>query len=190
MTASSDPRGSQWDNLSRRRQLMLLLTAIARAVLTSAGLLVIYSMMPIGREATVTTVGIMVIGSILVVAMLALQIRALSRSPHPILRVVEALTSVLVVFILAFATVYLSMTQTNPLSFSEPLTKVSSVYFTVTVLATVGFGDITAVSDTARIVVTAQMLLGLTLVAVVVRFIITFAQNLRARQRSGIDTQV
>ena len=36
-----------------------------------------------------------------------------------------------------------------------------SLYFTVTVFATVGFGDITATSQTGRLIVTAQMILDL-----------------------------
>ena len=47
--------------------------------------------------------------------------------------------------------------------FSEPLTRTSALYFSVTVFSTVGFGDITAKTDAARLVVTAQMLLDLLL---------------------------
>ncbi len=129
----------------------------------------------------------MVIGGVLLVAMVGVETRALSRSPHPILRVIETIANVLVVFILAFALVYLSMAQLDPAAFSEPLTKVSAVYFTVTVLATVGFGDITPVTDATRIVVTMQMMLGLTLIAVVLRFMITFAQNLQSQRRSAAE---
>jgi voltage-gated potassium channel len=181
-------RDTDWDNLSKRQRRALLASVLARTALTSAGLMVVYSMVPIGREATVTTIGIMVIGTVLAVSMLVVETRALARSPHPILRVVQTLTTVLVVFILAFATVYLSMAESNPLAFTEPITKVSAVYFTVTVLATVGFGDITPVTDAARIVVTMQMVLGLTLVAVVVRFMVTFAQNLQIQRRSASET--
>jgi hypothetical protein len=39
----------------------------------------------------------------------------------------------------------------------------------VTVLSTVGFGDITAQSDASRLLVTIQMLLDLALIAIVVR---------------------
>lgn len=187
MTSSSPAkaRDTEWDDLTGRQRRALLASVLARTTLTAAGLLVLYAMAPLGREATVTTIGIMVIGGVLLVAMVGVETRALSRSPHPILRVVETIANVLVVFILAFALVYLSMAQINPASFSEPLTKVSAVYFTVTVLATVGFGDITPVTDATRIVVTMQMMLGLTLIAVVVRFMITFAQNLQSQRRSA-----
>ena len=37
-------------------------------------------------------------------------------------------------------------------TFTEPLTRTDAQYFTVTIFATVGFGDITAVTQTARVV--------------------------------------
>lgn len=187
MTSSppAKARDTEWEDLTGRQRRALLASVLARTTLTAAGLLVLYAMAPLGREATATTIGIMVIGGVLLVAMVGVETRALSRSPHPILRVIETIANVLVVFILAFALVYLSMAQLDPTAFSEPLTKVSAVYFTVTVLATVGFGDITPVTDATRIVVTMQMMLGLTLIAVVLRFMITFAQNLQSQRRSA-----
>jgi voltage-gated potassium channel len=181
-TTDATARAPRWEDLTKQQRRALLASTVARSALTVAGLLVIYAMLPIGREATLTTIGVMVIGSAVVVTTVALELRALSKAPHPILRLVGTLTSVLMVFVLFFATVYLSMAQANTSSFTEPITKVSAVYFTVTVLATVGFGDITPTTDAARIAVTVQMVLGLTLVAVVVRSLITFAQNLRSRQ--------
>ena len=41
-------------------------------------------------------------------------------------------------------------------NFSEPLTRTDALYFTVTVFSTVGFGDITAKTEAARLVVTGQ----------------------------------
>jgi hypothetical protein len=49
--------------------------------------------------------------------------------------------------------------------FAGPLTRTDALYFTVTVFPTVGFGDITARSETARIVVTGQMIADLVIPA-------------------------
>ena len=43
-------------------------------------------------------------------------------------------------------------------NFSQPLNHTDALYFTVTVFATVGFGDITATTEAARLVVTGQMI--------------------------------
>jgi hypothetical protein len=54
------------------------------------------------------------------------------------------------------------MAANHPANFStHALTRTDALYFTVTVFSTVGFGDITAASQSARLVVTAQMLLDL-----------------------------
>ncbi|MHB1594307.1 MAG: potassium channel family protein [Streptosporangiaceae bacterium] len=46
-----------------------------------------------------------------------------------------------------------------------------SLYFTVTVFATVGFGDIVPKTETARLVVTGQMLTDLVIIGLVVEAI-------------------
>ena len=60
------------------------------------------------------------------------------------------------------------------------LTRTDTLYFTVTVFATVGFGDISPASQAARLVVTAQMILNLIVLGLGVRLIVGAAQ--RARQ--------
>jgi hypothetical protein len=59
------------------------------------------------------------------------------------------------------------------------LTRFDAVYFTVTVLATVGFGDIAAVTQTARILVTIQMLADLVLIGFVAKVLLGAAQQRR-----------
>ena len=70
------------------------------------------------------------------------------------------LTFLTTFFVLGFAWLYQQLEITDPGSFSEPLSKMSAVYFTVAVLSTVGFGDIRPIDDLARGIVTAQMVLG------------------------------
>ena len=53
-------------------------------------------------------------------------------------------------FLILFASQYVAESGTTAGSFSEPLDKFSALYYTVTVFSTVGFGDITPVSDVAR----------------------------------------
>jgi hypothetical protein len=65
-------------------------------------------------------------------------------------------------FLLLFASTYFTIAATNPANFStHPLTRTDALYFTVTTFSTAGFVDITPVSQSARLVVTAQMLLDL-----------------------------
>ena len=62
-------------------------------------------------------------------------------------------------------------------TFTQPLDHTRSLYFTVSIFSTVGFGDITPRTDPARIVVSAQMLLDLVLIGAVVRLIFNAARS-------------
>ena len=66
---------------------------------------------------------------------------------------------------MVFASTYFLMEQASAANFTEPLTRTDALYFSVTVFTTVGFGDITAKSETARFVLIIQMLADLALLA-------------------------
>jgi voltage-gated potassium channel len=87
----------------------------------------------------------------------------------PRLRAVEFVIELVVLFICLFALLYLSLAATDPDAFSEPLGRLDALYFTSSTFATVGFGDITPVNDTARAVVTVQMLLDLGVLALIAK---------------------
>ena len=70
----------------------------------------------------------------------AWQIQAVIRSSHPGLRAAEAVAVSVPFAIVLFASAYFVIGQTNPASFTEALTRIDAMYFTVTVFATVGFG--------------------------------------------------
>ena len=84
-------------------------------------------------------------------------------------------------FLVVFAIVYLSMSQSSTTHFSEPIDHTGSLYLVITVFSTVGFGDITPESNGARIVVSIQMLLDLIVIGAVVRLLVSAA-------KSGLDS--
>ena len=65
------------------------------------------------------------------------------------------------VYLLLFASTYFVMERASAANFTQPLTRTDALYFSVTVFATVGFGDITAKTEVARMLVTFQILLGI-----------------------------
>lgn len=88
-----------------------------------------------------------------------------------------ALASTVPLFVLLFASVYFVMAQASPANFGiHQLTRTDALYFTVTVFSTVGFGDITPVSQGARLVVTAQMLLDLLVLGLGIRVFVWAVQ--------------
>jgi hypothetical protein len=115
---------------------------------------------------------------LLCVALLALgvvlgwQIRAVSRSPYPTLRGVEAVAVSVPLLVLTFATTYLGADFADPEGFTERLSRIDAVYFAVTVFTTVGFGDIAPRSETARLLVTLQMLIDLIMVGLIAKVLV------------------
>jgi glucan phosphoethanolaminetransferase (alkaline phosphatase superfamily) len=168
--------------LTARRRSVLL--AVVRPLLGTTAMTTLYYVLPFDRELTTATAPLLAAGLLAVVVLLAWQTRQIVRSTHPRIRAVEALATTLSLFLLVFATVYHLMERHRPDSFATPLTRTDALYFAVTVFATVGFGDITAHTQTARIVTTLQMVGDLLLVGVGVR-IIAAAVEVGVRRGGG-----
>ncbi len=94
----------------------------------------------------------------------------------------ETLAVAIPVFLLLFAATYALMSRAQPTAFTEPMDRSDALYFTVTVFATVGFGDIAAVSTSARMVVTLQMIADLLLLGIVLRAVLGAVKRGRGRR--------
>jgi voltage-gated potassium channel len=174
------PAATEMDPSQRRR---LVVWAVVRVVAIAVFVVVAYFAAPVGQDADALGLVVLVAGAIGFVASLVFQVRRIIDSPAPQLRAVEALATTAVLVIVVFAFIYVCMSTSDVDAFSEPITKINGLYFTVTVLATVGFGDITAETDAARLVVTGQMLLNLLIVGVVVKVIIVASRIGLQRRR-------
>jgi Ion channel len=111
----------------------------------------------------------LLIGLAAIAGLIIWQIRAIVQARHPGLRAVETLAVVIPTFLLLFAAGYFLASEAQPAVFSEPMTRTDALYFTITVFATVGFGDISPVSEGTRIVVSIQMLADLLLLGLVLQ---------------------
>lgn len=157
--------------------------AVARPVVTVAAMVFAYYLLPVDRKLTGWTLAGLAGGLCLVVVMVAWQFRLIVRAPYPTLQGVEALALTVPLYLLIFANVYFLLEANVPGSFTEPLTRTDALYFVVTVFATVGFGDISPVTNAARLLVTSQMVGNLLLIGVALRVIVTAVR--RGRQRKG-----
>ena len=158
------------------------MASLLRSLLVSVVICAGYFLLPLRLDGSVAVLGL--VGGLIVVGiLLAWQIREIARSPYPRLRAVGALATSVPLFLAVFATAYFLMGRAQPANFSEPLTRLDAAYFTVTVFATVGFGDIVAVSESARAVATVQMIGDLVIVGLVARTLIGAVQHsLRHRE--------
>ncbi len=115
---------------------------------------------------------------------LAIEVSQIAKHSQPMLRASVALTTLIPLFLVSFAWIYLTMSRSSPASFGGTLDRTGALYFTITTFSTVGFGDITPKTDPARIVVMVQMLTDLVVLAVVVRLIFGAATRGAARLRT------
>jgi hypothetical protein len=151
-------------------------------------LVVLYYLLPLDHIKNVPAT--LVVGLLILLAIAAWQLRAVVGHRYPAVRAVEGLAITVPLFLLLFASVYLSMANSSPSNFSvHSLTRTDALYFTVTVFSTVGFGDITATSQSARVVVIVQMLLDLVALGLVVRAFVGAVQLARQQPRTDGDSQ-
>ncbi len=158
-----------------------------RTILTIALVVAIYFLLPLDHGSNAGAVAELALGVLVLVAIIVWQIRRIVGSDHPISRAVEALALSVPLYVLLFATTYFLMARANQTSFGAPLTRTDAMYFSSTIFTTVGFGDITAKSEAARLVVTLQMWLNLVFLGLVVRLVVNavkFNQQRRAVEAS------
>lgn len=118
----------------------------------------------------------LVVGITTLVLVIAILVRRIMTAPIPQLKAMEALVIVLVKFICLFAGTYLAISHMDVVAFTEPLTHTSSLYFTVVTFGTVGYGDLTAHSDFARMLVSMQIILDFIFIAAIIRAFVAIAQ--------------
>lgn len=90
--------------------------------------------------------------------------------PDPYLRILWLLTA-LYVLVLAFALAYVLIALNMPGQFVGISDRVDSLYYSVTLVATVGFGDIYATGTLAQVLATVHMLFNLVYLGTALRLL-------------------
>jgi voltage-gated potassium channel len=165
----------------------MIVRGLLRALATTVALVALYYLLPLDHSARWLAITMLVIGLVALIGLIAFQVRTIIVSPFPGLRAVEALATSIPLFLVLFASTYVVMGAIAADSFNQPMTRTDALYFTVTVFATVGFGDITAKTETARLLVTGQMIVDLIILGIGARVILGAVQ--RGRQRQPHDTR-
>jgi voltage-gated potassium channel len=184
--ADQNPDTTTADSRSQRS---MLRWQAAASVVRSAVVIVVacclYTLAPLGRRLDPAG-AVQLAGWLLAfTAVVAWELRAVIRSGLPGLRAIEAVAVCVPLFLMLFAATYFVDGRHDPAGFSEPLTRLDALYFTVTIFATVGFGDITPRSAEARGLVTAQMLADLVLIGFIAKVLFGLAR--RRRHALAVD---
>jgi hypothetical protein len=172
--------------LTARRRRWLIVRGLLRALATTVVLVALYYALPLDHGSDASIVVVLLVGVGLLAAMVAWQVRAIESSAYPAIRAVQSLASATPFFLLLFASTYYLLSRGDTEMFTEPLTRSDSLYFTITIFATVGFGDISPQAETARLVVTAQMLLDLVVLGLGIQVILGAVK--RGKASSDDDT--
>ncbi len=159
-----------------------LLLILARGVAILGTTLLVYAVLPIQKDSAIAIAVIAAVGLIAVLAVFFRQFRRIERSADPGMAAVEALCLVGGMFLTLFAFIYVSLSASDPGAFSQAVDKVAGIYFSVTVMTTVGFGDITPVGPAARILVTVQMVLDVVLIGAAVKLLGQHLRSVRERR--------
>jgi Ion channel len=165
-----------------------IVRSLLRATGSTAALVVIYYLLPLDHSSTWSAVAMLVIGLVLFIGLVAYQVRTIVRSRFPALRAIEALATSIPLFLLLFASIYVVMAGISASNFGQELTHTDGLYFTVTVFSTVGFGDITAKTEAARLVVTSQMIADLLIIGLGLRVIVGAVTRSRQQRPDDADT--
>jgi voltage-gated potassium channel len=155
---------------------------LLRSALSILLLLVAYFVAPLDRPLDRST-GLLFGAALLLFALaVAVEVRGILVSDRPKLRAIRALAVGVPLLLVVFAATYSTVASQQADAFSEQLSRMDALYFTVTVFATVGFGDITPVTDVARVAVTIQMIAGLITVGVIAKVVLGAVRIAESRQ--------
>jgi len=165
------------------------MATLLRAIGTATLLVLVYYTLPFDGRLDGARLLLLPIGLCGVFVLIWYEVAAIISSPTPRARAIEVLATVVPLFLIVFASTYYLMARNNAAAFSVISTRTDSLYFTVTVFTTVGFGDIVPVSETARVIVMIQMVGDLVLIGVGVRILsgaVRLGMGRRSQEHPGL----
>lgn len=152
------------------RQLVLRLIGIA------LGLALLYLALPLAGDHWLLSMLVALAVVAAIVPFTLRRVQAVRRSDRPTLVAAESVLLLLFLTLFAFSSLYLAVNQVSG-EFNGLSTRLDAFYFTVVTLSTVGYGDITATGQWARALVSLQILLDVTLIAVSAKVLVGAAKE-------------
>src|SRR5262245_40012674 len=162
---------------------------VRRAILTLTAVLVVYYAIPVGEAPSAWGVFISVVGLLagmgILVHLTIRQVRRLAaaRSDDEGIRI-ESLIFLIYIVVPMFAFGYFVLETADPGQFESLETKTDALYFSVSTLATVGFGDVHAADQLARALVTLQIAFDLVFVGAMVSLLTGLVRSRATTRRA------
>ena len=157
-----------------------------RGVLSLVSVLVIYYAVPVGALPSgigiVISVTALLAGVTLLGWLTVRQVQRLARRTADEAVRLDSLVFLVVVVVPMFALGFFALNDADPDQFASLDTKTDALYFALSTLATVGFGDVHAQGQLARALVTLQIAFNLVVVATAVTLL---TAQIRARTAAG-----
>ena len=166
----------RYEDLTPRARRRLVTLSLLRSAASVTLLVVVYYKAPLDVSLDAASWIEFGVALLAFAAMIAWQVRAIISSDLPRLRAIQAVAVGLPLLLLIFASTYILIARNQAEAFTEALSRTDSLYFTVTVFATVGFGDIAPKTELARVVTTIQMLLGVIVVGLIAKIFLSAVQ--------------
>lgn len=150
------------------------------AAVAAVALLVAYYALPIGVAGGRLVVGLLltVVGLVALATAIVVQVRREFRGAHGAR--MGTLAMMLGLVVVLFSLAYFLMERARPGQLADLSTRTDALYFTLSTLATVGYGDVHATGQAARALVSVQIVFNLVLVGALVHTI-----TARVRRRSS-----
>jgi len=177
-------RSASGDN-DRREFWRSVVLSMLRVSVVMIVLGLLYSFAPLGQHLNGNVIAELSLALAILTVVTVWEFWNIGRSRFPEIRAIEAVGVTLPLVLLPFATAYYVMAQEAGASFNAHLSRLDSLYFTITTFSTVGFGDIVAKSEPARAVVMGQMVLDLILIGFIARALLGAAR--RRRDTLSVD---
>jgi voltage-gated potassium channel len=153
------------------KEVRTAISRIALAILYVVAAGLIYALAPMTGDLWWLAAITGPLAALMLIPLAFLASRRILASQEPLLTIGYAVVVSLTVLVLGFSTTYYALEKHDSAQFESLETKLDAVYFSVTTLSTVGFGDVHATGQLGRGIVVAQVAADFLFVVVVVGII-------------------
>lgn len=157
----------------------------ARLATVLVAVLVIFFVVPVTFELSASNAVQLMVTVLMLGVLAAAVLSQVMRQLEDADRHVDGLLIAMTIAVLGFALGYYVLDQRSPAQIVGLDTRLDALYFTVTTLLTVGFGDIHAAGQSARALVLVQMIFNVAVIATAATTITTRIRS-RATERAQV----